>query len=90
MHAAIWGEMEVNGATKRLRCTEWRPKSVGRGGPAVLCCPRVGHWEACRLQSLVLGLFVNVRFHSTLTENSSLFSAPSGERNGRMFKLTHL
>ena len=53
------------GATKRLRCAEWRPNSVRRGGTTVLCCPRVGHLVACQLQSLVLGLFVNVRFHST-------------------------
>ena len=88
VHAAIWSETEVNGATKRLRCTEWRPNSVGRGGTAVLCCPRVGHWETCRLQSLVLGLFVSVHFHSTLTENSSLLSAPSAKRNRKLLKLT--
>ena len=88
VHAAVWSETEVNGATKRLRCTEWRPNSVGRGGTAVLCCPRVGHWEACRLQSLVLGLFVSVHFHSTLTENSSPLSAPSAKRNRKLLKLT--
>ena len=41
-------------------------------------------------ESLVLGSFVNVRFHSTLYENSSLFSAPSAKRNRKMLKLTHL
>ena len=44
--------------------------------------------EACpQLQSLVLGLFVSVHFHSTLKENSSLFSAPSAKCNHKMLKL---
>ena len=77
MHAAIWDETEVNGATKQLRYTEWRPNSVGRGGTAVLCCHHVGHLEACRLQSLALGVFVNVRFHSTLTEFKPLLCSIS-------------
>ena len=59
-------------------------------GQSKLCCPHIGHAEACKLQSLVLGLFVNVRFHSTQKENSSLFSAPSAKRNRKMLTLTHL
>ena len=51
------------------------------GGTAVLCCPRVGHLEACQLQSSVLWLFVNVRFYSTMKESSSLFSVSSAKRN---------
>ena len=79
IHAAIWGETEV--------C--WRHQaaalySVRRDGTAVLCCPRVGHLEACQLQSLVFGLFVSVRFHSTLKDNSNLSSA----RSLKMLKLT--
>ena len=74
---------KLTGATKRLRCTEWCPVFDVE---APLCCPRVGHWEASQLQSLVLGLFVNVRFHSTL--NSSLLSASSAKRNRKMLKLT--
>ena len=76
------------GATKWLHCTEWRPNRVRCGGTAVLCCPCVGHlgWEACRLQSLVLGLFVHC--HSKMKENSSLLSAPSAKCNQKMLKLT--
>ena len=59
-------------------------------GQSKLYCPHIGHAEACKLQSLVLGLFVNVRFHSTQKENSSLFSAPSAKRNRKMLTLTHL
>ena len=41
------------GATKRLRCTEWRPNSVGRGGTAVLWCA-VLVWGTWRLVSCSL------------------------------------
>ena len=80
VHAAIWGETEVN----------WRHQAavLYRMASAVLCCPRVGHLEACQLLSLVLGMFVSVRFHSTLKENPSLFSAPSAKRNRTMLTLT--
>ena len=76
------------GATKWLHCTEWRPNRVRCGGTAVLCCPRVGLLEACQLLSLVLGMFVSVRFHSTLKDNPSLFSAPSAKRNRTVLTLT--
>ena len=52
--------------------------TVRRGGTAVLCCLIVGHLEDCQLQSLVLGLSVNVRLHSTLKEK---FKPPSAKRN---------
>ena len=80
-------EMYVHLTNVRANLLRGMEKDLGQ---SKLRCPHVGHAEACKLQSLVLGLFVNVCFHSTLKENSSLFSAPSAKCNRKMLKLTHL
>ena len=56
-------EMYVHLTNVRANLLRGMEKDLGQ---SKLRCPHVGHAEACKLQSLVLGLFVNVRFHSTL------------------------
>ena len=86
VHVVIWGENAQ--LVPPSSCVVQNGIQTVFDVVAPLCCACVGHLEACQLQSLVLGLFVNVRFYSTQKESSSLFSVSSAKRNRKTLKLS--